>query len=49
MIQFKFQAWYRDFDEKDFWQGEVYAESWEDAESKIKAKDSRIFKVEKLD
>jgi len=44
---FKFQAWYRDNDEKDFFIGEVDADSWESAQEQIKNKDRRIYKVEK--
>lgn len=47
MKTFKFEAWYRQNDEKDFFQGEIEALDWESAENKIKETNRRIFKIEK--
>ena len=47
MKTFKFEAWYRKNDEKDFFQGEIEALDWESAEKQIKETDRRIFKIEK--
>lgn len=52
MKTYKFDAWYRYTShaelEKDFYQGEVEAESWEEAQEQIKQKDRRIFKIERV-
>lgn len=48
MKTFKFEAWYRKNDEKDFFQGEIKALDWESAEKQIKEIDRRIFKIEEI-